>query len=140
MGFATDYLAVVDAVKAKLVELKTAGSLKEVYFGPRSKVGPNPVAYVVPVPYEVAGEERVEHHPIRVTVVVAGRDADVEAGLRANIVLAGDCRDKLYVDRTLGGLVSDLFVTSFGPLVEQDENMYLFRSELRVTLTRLWIV
>lgn len=140
LGFGEEYLAVIDAVKTKIEELKTAGDLENVYFGPRSKMGPYPVAFIVPARYDVEFEGRMEYHPIAISMVVVSRNSDVEAGLRANILLAAKCRDKLYEDRSQGGLVNRTKVGSFGPEIEQDENYYLFRSEMKVALTRLWFV
>jgi len=143
--FKTDYWAVVDALKAKLEELKTAGVLKNVVLGEERLENAYPVAFILPKPYVVKeGVPGLEEHPIAVDVLAVHWDYSFEAGLKKAVDAAADCRDKLYEDRTLGKTCNDLFVKSFGPSVEKQKDAkgskkFHFTSMLDTVCVRLFV-
>ena len=148
MVFKTDYWAVVDALKTKLGELVTSGTLKEIILGEESAGAGEehvragyPVAFILPMPYTVKADiPGLEEHPITVDVLIVHQDYDFQAGLKTAVNAAADCRDKLYADKTLGKACNDLFVESFGPSYEKqkDNKAFLFRSRMKTVCVKLF--
>ena len=107
-GYAKFYIEIVEAVIAKLEELKPE-TLKTVVFGElKGLPDPNmmPVAFVIPrTDIMTEGTTAKTEHTITVEVVILHRQLNATEGLRKSIIIGGKCYDKVIEDRSLGGKV-----------------------------------
>jgi hypothetical protein len=116
MGYAAEYLAVADAIMARLAAVP---EIKQVVFGEKENLGllQFPCVFLVPGTDEVSEITNVEfRHDYSFEAVLVSRGyGDVEAGLRNIITLAGKCYDAIMADRQLGGTVYWVRVTAVDP-------------------------
>ncbi|MGB9886751.1 MAG: hypothetical protein ACPLRW_07135 [Moorellales bacterium] len=115
MGYASDYLAVVNAIRSKLTGIS---SIKHVVFGEKENIGSLqfPCAFIIPGADEIEDATNVEiRHNYNFDIVILLRNYEVEAGLNEVVTLAGQCYDAFSGDRQLGGLALWVKVTSVEP-------------------------
>ena len=136
MGYADDYLAIVDALTAKISGIAGVNS---VIFGEREHVG----ALKFPVVFIVPGEDTIEvasvlqqRHETVFDVILVDKKFDAEQGLREVIQLGGACYDEILKDRCLGGVAQDVLITLVDPAYSRVEQTVLHWVLLRVVVRR----
>ena len=140
MGYATDYLAMVDALINRLKTAPELTNLQEVVLGEKTQIGAVkfPAVFVVPASDQItAAAANIQEHTYTIEVVVLQKKHDMQQGLREVIQLAGQCYDVILQDRTLNNTCADVAVTSIQLDYQRAEAFVLHWALLTVQAKRL---
>ena len=140
MGYATDYLAIVDALINRLRTAPELASLKEVVFGEKTQIGAVkfPSVFVIPTSDQItAAAANIQEHTYTIEVVVLQKKHDMQQGLREAVRLAGQCYDVILQDRTLNNTCADVVITSMQLDYQRAEAFVLHWALLTVQVKRL---
>lgn len=130
------YFAILDAVVEKLEKAESLKEVQTINYGERLRIGgmKQPAIWIIPNPYEpdLVSGHRVQHDiPFDFAVFVKSNKP--EEGLEKAQDLAFKVYDVLKVDKTLGGLVSDVRPTRVDPAYEAGESTQLYWSAVQFT-------
>jgi len=121
MGFGDDYISIFNAVKtevakAKIVRNATEYTFDEVYQGPKERIDKWPCAVIIPKPSPLSpASTKRDYLALRFHVVVCTKNPNYLTGLKDAMDFAGSVYDNLVDDRTLGGKVDNLEVSTYDP-------------------------